>query len=393
MKHSSIQSSTFFFSTPLSHERINWYTECIASGAGIEPGQKRAFTVFITGDALFSFVDAQSREAWNALSEVPSVQIVADGDELRLHGLGDSVGATSPGITITERGGGTLFWGQLVSHLAAEWKGTKKAGFLLCHPPYMSRIPVHMLRFLSGAHAAGLSPELYAYLDGLHNIHNGQRPSEFENIGRAIATLARKAGQSGKDPWFAACSRCATARGYFQMNPGTGYCEPASSIDEITIRPLKEILSRFPGFYPILSHTSGGIVNPDRSRDQETQPRLIIFITNPPYGTEWTFGGLSLALATAMEGIPTTVVFIEHGVYSLYGTHEVPPNDKVFNVQEMVAATLDIPSLCYLVHAPSLERRGIGVEEHLIGIREVQNNDLAQILWDHDYSATRILFF
>ena len=393
MEHSSIQSSTFFFSTPLSHERINWYTECIASGAGIEPGQKRAFTVFITGDALFSFVDAQSREAWNALSEVPSVQIVADGDELRLHGLGDSVGAASPGITITERGAGTLFWGQLVSHLSSEWKGTKKAAFLLCHPPYMSRIPVHMLRFLSGAYAAGLSPELYAYLDGLHNIHNGQRPSEFENIGRAIATLARKSGESGKDPWFAACSRCATARGYFQMNPGTGYCEPASSIDEITIRPLKEILSRFPGFYPILSHTSGGIVNPDRSRDQDTRPRLIIFITNPPYGTEWTFGGLSLALATAMEGIPTTVVFIEHGVYSLYGTHEVPPNDKVFNVQEMVAATLDIPSLCYLVHAPSLERRGIGVEEHLIGIREVQNNDLAQILWDHDYSATRILFF
>jgi len=198
MEHSSIQSSTFFFSTPLSHERINWYTECIASGAGIEPGQKRAFTVFITGDALFSFVDAQSREAWNALSEVPSVQIVADGDELRLHGLGDSVGAASPGITITERGAGTLFWGQLVSHLSSEWKGTKKAAFLLCHPPYMSRIPVHMLRFLSGAYAAGLSPELYAYLDGLHNIHNGQRPSEFENIGRAIATLARKSGESGK---------------------------------------------------------------------------------------------------------------------------------------------------------------------------------------------------
>lgn len=393
MEHSSIQSSTFFFSTPLSHERINWYTECIASGAGIEPGQKRAFTVFITGDALFSFVDAQSREAWNALSEVPSVQIVADGDELRLHGLGDSVGAASPGITITERGAGTLFWGQLVSHLSSEWKGTKKAAFLLCHPPYMSRIPVHMLRFLSGAHAAGLSPELYAYLDGLHNIHNGQRPSEFENIGRAIATLARKSGESGKDPWFAACSRCATARGYFQMNPGTGYCEPASSIDEMTIRPLKEILSRFSGYYPILSHTSGEIVKHAETSDQDTRPRLIIFITNPPYGTEWTFGGLSLALATAMEGIPTTVVFIEHGVYSLYGTHEVPPNDKVFNVQEMVAATLDIPSLCYLVHAPSLERRGIGVEEHLTGIREVQNDDLAQILWGQDSSATRILFF
>ena len=393
MEHSATVSSTFFFCTPLSHERINWYTECVACGAGIGSEQKRTFTVFITGDALFSFVDAQSREAWNALSELPSVQIVVDGDELRLHGLGDSVGAASPGITITERGGGTLFWEQLVFHLAGEWKGSKKAGFLLCHPPYMSRIPVHMLRFLSGAFNAGLSPELYAYLDGVHNIHNGQRPSEFENIGRTIATLSRTAGESGKDPWFAACSRCATARGYFQMNPGTGYCEPASSIEEITIRPLKEILTRFTGYYPILSHTSGGIVPRDVSGQQEIPPRLVIFITNPPYGTEWTFGGLSLALATAMDGIPTTVVFVEHGVYSLYGTHEVPPNDKVFNVQEMVAATGDVPSLCYLVHAPSLERRGIDVEEHLSGIRQVQNDELARILWDQASPATRILFF
>jgi tRNA 2-thiouridine synthesizing protein C len=250
-----------------------------------------------------------------------------------------------------------------------------------------------MLRFLSGAYAAGLSPELYAYLDGVHNIHNGQRPSEFENIGRTIATISRTAGERGKDPWFAACSRCATARGYFQLNPGTGYCEPASCIDEITIRPLKEILGRFSGYYPILSHTSAEIVAKNRSRDPEAPPRLVIFITNPPYGTEWTFGGLSLALATAMDGIPTTVVFIEHGVYSLYGTHEVPPNDKVFNVQEMVAATGDIPSLCYLVHAPSLERRGISVEDHLSCIKEVQNTDLAGILWDQGFPATRILFF
>jgi len=393
MKRSALQSSTFFFCTPLSHERIQWCTECIASGAGGTPDEKGMFTVFVTGDALFSFVDAQSRDAWNALSEVPAVQIIADGDELRLHGLCDSVAKGSPGITVTGRGGGTLFWKQLVSHLVEEWKGTKKGAFLLCHPPYMSRIPVHMLRFLSEAHAAGLSPELYAYLDGVHNIHNGQRPSEFENIGRTIATISMTAGERGKDPWFAACSRCATARGYFQMNPGTGYCEPASCIDEITIRPLKEILGRFSGYYPILSHTSVEIVATNRSRDTETPPRLVIFITNPPYGTEWTFGGLSLALATAMDGIPTTVVFIEHGVYSLYGIHEVPPNDKVFNVQEMVSATLDIPSLCYMVHAPSLERRGIVVEDHMSGIQEVQNTDLAGILWDQGFPATRILFF
>ena len=54
---------------------------------------------------------------------------------------------------------------------------------------------------------------------------------------------------------------------------------------------------------------------------------------------------------------------------------------------------ISIPSLCYLVHAPSLERRGIAVEDHLSGIQEVQNTDLAGILWDQEFPATRILFF
>ena len=259
----------------------------------------------------------------------------------------------------------------------------------------MSRVPVYVLRFLSCVQKAGLHPELYSYLDGVHTLHDGQRPSEFENIGRGVTAIAGSAALAGRESWFAACSRCATARGYYQMNAGTGFCEPASCIEDITIRPLKEILARFSGDYPIISHVSGGTVPGEGARGRV--PHLAVFITNPPYCTEWTFGGLSLAIAAAMDGIPTTVILIEQGVYALYGTHEVPKNDKVFNIQEMIAVTTDISNLRYLVHVPSLEERGIGISDEFSLVKKVSNEDLARILFGHGkestLSAMRMIFF
>jgi len=86
------------------------------------------------------------------------------------------------------------------SFLGREWGGTKNAAFLLCSSPYMSRVPVYMLRFLAQAVKAGLHPELYCYLDGVHALHDGQRSSEFENIGRGVSTLAETAVRSCRDP-------------------------------------------------------------------------------------------------------------------------------------------------------------------------------------------------
>lgn len=136
-----------------------------------------------------------------------------------------------------------------------------------------------MLRFFSRVQEAGLAAEMYTYLDGVHTLHNGQRPSEFENIGRGVSALANSGALSGRDTWFAACSRCATARGHYQMNPGTGFCEPSSCIQEIAIRPLKEILARFFQDHPIVSHFSGECVLEERAKDA---PHLVVFITSPP---------------------------------------------------------------------------------------------------------------
>ena len=335
-----------------SPQAIRWIAAIIVALNDItaENALPGSVKVFLTGDALFSLVDARARPDWAIVATLPSVQIIADGDDFQLQGLRDSVlFRISPGHDHRDWRPGTVLGGAR-DRPEGRWVGLKNAAFLLCNSPYMSRVPVYMLRFLSAWKRRGCTRNSTHYLDGVHTLHDGQRPSEFENIGRGVAALAGAAVQSGRDPWFAACSRCATARGYYQMNPGTGFCEPASCIQDITIRPLKEILTRFSSNHPIVSHASGAMV-PGAGR-RGGVPHLVVFITNPPYCTEWTFGGMSLALAAAMDGIPTRVIFIEEGVYALQGTHEVPKNDKVFNIQEMVAVTTDVnalQSLCMLL--------------------------------------------
>lgn len=387
--------STFLFCDPVSAERAGWFFEILQEAASTVSGESQVnTTVFLTGDALFSLVDSRSRSSWNRIGDLPSVRIIADGDELRLQGLLHSVSSQARFVHITGGGEHGPFWECVVSTLKTHRPGMKRAAFLLCNSPYMSRVPVYMLRFFSRVQEAGLVPEMYTYLDGVHTLHNGQRPSEFENIGRGVSALANSGALSGRDTWFAACSRCATARGYYQMNPGTGFCEPSSCIQEIAIRPLKEILARFFQDHPIVSHFSGECVLEERAKDA---PHLVVFITSPPYCSEWTFGGLSLAVAAAMDGMRTTVVFIEDGVFALHGTHDVPENDKIFNIQEMIAVTTDVECLRYAVHSPSLDERGIAVSDDFSPVRMITNADLAGILFGkesgEDAPVVRMIFF
>ncbi len=403
-------SSYFLFCGEFSPERLQWIGRCFPEKGS--PGRSGSVKItdsvndcnlYLTGDALMSLVDARLEKSWKSLFSDSIVNVIADGDELRLHGLRDEVCTRYPNVNVTgERSSADTitFWQSLVNHIQENWTGSDKAAFLLCYSPYMSRTPVYMLRFLKSAVEAGLTPELYSYLDGVHVAHTYQRPSEFENIGEGIAALSTVAGGSGEDPWFGACSRCATARGYYMKNPDTGGCEPVSCIDAITIRPLKEILDRFIGNHPILAHSCGGSSVSSVTKQSGTDnanPILTIMITNTPYVSEWTFGGLSMAVAAAMGGIETRVIFIEQGVYSLCGNHEVTPEDRVFNVQEMVEATSDITGLRYYVYSPSLMERRLDRAECLSSIEMIDNAGLGALLGvtgpENNSRPVRTIFF
>ena len=402
-------TSYFLFCGELSAERIQWIKGCFPekesagrSGPSKVTDAVNGCNLYLTGDALMSLVDARLENSWNSLFSDSMVRIIADGDELRLHGLRDEVCTRYPGVNVTGNRSSAeeiTFWQSLVDHIQENWTGNDKVAFLLCYSPYMSRTPVYMLRFLKSAVEAGLTPELYSYLDGVHVAHTYQRPSEFENIGEGISALSTVAGGSGEEPWFGACSRCATARGYYMKNPDTGGCEPVSCIDAITIRPLKEILDRFIGSHPILAHSCGGAsvsgVTTQSGADNPN-PILTIMITNTPYVSEWTFGGLSMAVAAAMGGIETRVIFIEQGVYSLCGDHEVTPEDRVFNVQEMVEATSDIPGLRYYVYSPSIMERRLDTAECLSSIEMIDNAGLGALLGvgpENNSRPVRTIFF
>ncbi len=393
------RSSFFFFCEEIQSERLEWLRVCLTVPDRPLPGSPDDndvvhCTLYVTGDALFSLIAPSSRQVWDAIAGSAGLEIIADGDELELHGITRIVTSALPGVRIA--GGnadGESFWHRVTSRLAVDRDGMRTAGFLLCHGPYMSRIPVFALRFLECALSRGVSPEIYAYLDGVHAIHTGQRPSEFLNIGTEISRLADKAVTSGKDPWFSACSRCSAARGYYLQNPSTGICESSSCISAMIIRNLKEILGRFPSPHPILSHMCGEIAGTSTGE----APGLVVFITKTPYYAEWTFGGVSLAVAAAMGGIRTTVVFIEQGIYSLIGTHEVSQGDRIFNVQEMIIATGDVPGLDYVVYTPSLDERNVKIEEMFDMVRPADENNLAGIIREQSgpdrNRSTRVFVF
>ena len=391
----------FFFSGEVSPERARWLCDAIAYPQGPEHDAPRpGFTIFLTGESIISLSDRRTVEYWRILAGDPSVRIVADGEEIRLHGLTTHIRRTHPGISVHEEGegaNGASFWQALVAELREDGPGPRRAGFLLCQGPYMSRTPVFMLRFLKSALELGLSPELYAYLDGVHAAHLDQRPSEFENIGDGISAISMVAGEMEEGGWFGACSRCATARGYYVKNPETGGCQPSSCLPAVRVRPLREILDRFNGSHPILAECCGGTAYPCDCAEPQTPPVLNILISSSPYASEWAFGGLSMAVATAMGGMETRVLFIEQGVYALCGDHVVLPEDRVFNVQEMIMATMDLPLLRYAAYMPSLLERGIGMADGFSGISPLHPGDLGKFLcWSgtrNTFPRSRTIFF
>ena len=102
-----------------------------------------------------------------------TVSVIADGEGLRLHGIRDEVVTRYPDVNVTgDRSSADeiTFWQSLVNQIQENWTGSDKVAFLLCYSPYMSRIPVYLLRFLKSAVEASLT-RLYSYLDGVHAPH------------------------------------------------------------------------------------------------------------------------------------------------------------------------------------------------------------------------------
>jgi tRNA 2-thiouridine synthesizing protein C len=234
----------------------------------------------------------------------------------------------------------------------------------------------------------GISTEFYAYLDGIHVVHQNQCPTESENIAGFLELAHNTARRDGLNPLFLACSRSAKERGYSTFHGENGKIISGCTIPALKIRDLHEMVERFSHSLPILSHSSFFIrfIRYRRFPDlamtgEDNTPPVLLFVTSYPYGTEMTFGALSFALACAHRNILTRVVFIEDGVYAVAGNHEVPEHEKSFNLQRLIKATSHMPNLEYYVYTPSLQQRGLFSGTFPDGICSISHVELARLIF------------
>ena len=363
---------------------------------------------YLTGDALFTLYDMRYHKLWRELLALNIINITIDSWDCELLGLNgiennDLILDSEEYITFTNSSP-YAFWQHLIEHISAKTWG-EYFGFLEMKGPYMSRTNVDLLRALKTALKNDFSVDLYAYLDGIHLGHDCQKPSEFENIGEGLKAIQELAKKQGRESKMFACSRCGTARGYIKDKMVDTYHQSKDYIPSFLLCNLNRIIDRFEENHIILSPSSAHIQTSSNylkekigNEEKNVQiPPILLLITHSPYGSEWTFGGLSFAMACANHEIPIDVLFIEDGTYILMGTHKVPEEEKLFNVQEIIEATYDMDFLQYYAYDPSLENRGISKPITLSGVEIISTEQLAN-LFELDFSLSaqsqkRIIIF
>ncbi len=415
-----MSSHFFLLGEAITRERISWLEEVLkyffitfSPETLRHPVQQKnpVFVFFITGDALYSLIGKETLPVWDIIISLPLVQIICDQDELDLRGISlDPLKMKYPDH-ICSRGSspnnmGDSFWGEILERAVTHATAGDTVGYLQLRSPYMYRASGNSLRCLKAALERKCSPELYAFLDGVHIGHTNQRPADFKNLGEGFVELCNQAIHQGFACSLYASSRSAIARGYGTWDDGQGTVISSCTIKNMKIRTLPEIIERFGRGHAILAETFFSINTPhgesDIARDlmDQSHPHplpVVILITKSPYGTELTLGALFFALACAHQGIGTRVIFIEDGVYALSGDHKANPLDQFFNIQEVIDSSAWSEKLQICAFLPSLHERGIMKNKKLNAVMDIGSQDLGKILFDPSQGIRgeyqRVLFF
>lgn len=246
----------FLLSNPVPVERLSWIEECLKfffvqlypeTLMHQKTSESPVFTFFLTGDALYSLANPETLQVWNIILSFPPVRLICDRQELDLRGI--TIGPLMmkyPDQVIntnsTGASGKPSFW----TDLARASRQNKHplpgtAGWFQTRSPYMHRSAWHGLSFLAASLEERLSAELYAYLDGIHLGHNGQHPTDAENVGEGLTSLNEQATAAGLGFQAIACSRCATTRGYSTWNDGQGVVISTCTIKPFKIRDISHV--------------------------------------------------------------------------------------------------------------------------------------------------------
>ncbi|MGA2122053.1 MAG: DsrE family protein [Methanoregula sp.] len=394
----------FLLSSSVSVERLSWieeslkfffvqlYPETLVQRSRTD---SPVFTFLVTGDALYSLEEPEAQQVWYVILSLASVRIICDRQELDLRGISIERLRMKYPDQVTDQNGLAAnnqpsFWKDITALVRQNRPPLPDViGWLQIESPYMHRSAWHGIRCLSAGLEAHLSPELYAYLDGIHMGHTGQSPTESENIGRGLEELHDRAGKQGLTSQFLACNRCATARGYSTWDDGQGTVISTCTIKPFHIRDMNAMIDRFVHPHVILADNAGSIQFPkkgpavsfDRADKSSTAPPVTILVTRSPYSTEHAFGALSFAVACAHQGILTRVIFLEDGVYSVAGSHRAPPESLPFNIHAVINAVAGSENLHLFVLIPSLQKRGLSKNKNLNAVLDIGFPGLGKILF------------
>ena len=412
-------SHFFLLGTPLTQERLSWIDESLKFFfVKLYPETLRhhgklkeyVFSFLITGDALYSLQEPETQMVWEKILLLPSVRIICDRQELDLRGISvERLKMKYPDQIIDHNSlslnGQTSFWRDVMKIARQhEQPVPSTIGYLQLESPYMHRSTHSMVQCLIAALEVQAGIELYAYLDGIHNGHLSQNPTDFDNIGKGLEDLAGLASKRNLPCHMFASSRCAAERGYSTWDDGQGLVISTCTIIPFKIRKINEMIGRFYRNHVILGENIGSIQLKKKGQtatlaksDKDRAPPVTILITHFPYGTEYASGALSFAVACAYNGILTRVIFIEDGVYTLSGSHQLSKDAKNFNLQEVIDLVAGSENLQLYVFQPSLQQRGITKNKEMTAVLDIGVAELGQLFFDPPQGVQanhqRIIFF
>ncbi len=113
---------------------------------------------------------------------------------------------------------------------------------------------------------------------------------------------------------------------------------------------------------------------------------ILVLITKPPYGLEEAFAGLRLALAMAVNGMKTTVLMMEDGVFNAVASQK-PDTVKMPSNIDAVKDLYDFETSVYVV-GEDLESRGIPEPRLFEGLKVIESSKTKDLIAEHDVVTT-----
>jgi len=113
---------------------------------------------------------------------------------------------------------------------------------------------------------------------------------------------------------------------------------------------------------------------------------ILVLVTKAPYGLEEAFAGLRLALAMGVNGMKTSVLMMEDGVFNAVGTQK-PEAVKMPSNIEATKELYDFEVPVYVVKE-DLAARGIPESKLFEGLKVVPAAKAKDMLAEHDVVTT-----